>query len=483
MMRALSELGHDIGLLTAEFSAPQAIDGLPLGYHGRFNGTQPHPNGDGPLTLSRFQERFRSYWGIDPNRIRLVGQAAKEFEAHAVIVVGLGVLPYLGEVKNAARIWYAADEWVWHHLSQFRLWKRGTWINFKQSLVKGMYERAYAFLLDRVWLVSKGDCRAMRLVTGIRHLDLLPNGVDGDYYRPMEVPAKENSCVFWGRLDFGPNIQALEWFCKKVWPQVKKSVPGAIFTIYGFQPTQVVKDLLTDGISLVPNLPDLRSEICKHQVVVLPFVSGGGIKNKLLEAGALGKAVVCTPRTCSGLETSEPIPVVLAKGPTHWLHAILDLWRQGDKRAQLEAQFRQWVLRHHSWTRTAQLAEAGLLESIGMTETILKHGEAIEIGSGIVPPSCKPKELKRWRARRHEQTDFHGPGNFSRHHRAFCYFSDCRCSRLLFLRCVAPPLPVEVGIAWQYLRRRYHYLVVLRGHRHFDRHCLPTLWIAFRQIG
>ena len=47
-------------------------------------------------------------------------------------------------------------------------------------------------------------------------------------------------------------------------------------------------------MKIIPDLPDLREEIAAHQVVVLPFVSGGGIKNKLLEAAAMGKAVVCT---------------------------------------------------------------------------------------------------------------------------------------------------------------------------------------------
>ena len=78
----------------------------------------------------------------------------------------------------------------------------------------------------------------MRLVTGIRALDVLPNGTDTDHYHPFEVPQVPQSAVFWGRLDFGPNIQALEWFCHRVWPLVRSRIPDGRFTIIGFNPSR-----------------------------------------------------------------------------------------------------------------------------------------------------------------------------------------------------------------------------------------------------
>src|SRR5262249_12513757 len=146
------------------------------------------------------------------------------------------------------------------------------------------------------------DRRAMRWVAGVRRLDVVPNGVDADHFCPLEVAAEPASCTFWGRLDFGPNVQALEWFCRKVWPEIRRRRPDARFVVYGFQPTAPVLALTgRDGIELIPDLPDLRGEVARHAVVVLPFVSGGGIKNKLLEAASMGKAILCSPRACTGL--------------------------------------------------------------------------------------------------------------------------------------------------------------------------------------
>jgi glycosyltransferase involved in cell wall biosynthesis len=368
MMRALGELGHRLALATVRPPDPEAIRGLDLEHVAHLDGERgPGENGSEAPPLSKLQERFRSYWGISPERVRQVGRLAREQGADAVVVVGLSVLPYLGAVAGPLRVWYAADEWAWHHLSQVRVLRPATWGNVKQALVKGLYERAYRKLLDRVWVVSEADRRAMRWVAGARHIDVLPNGVDADHFAPPAGGGElSKSCVFWGRLDFGPNIQALEWFCGRVWPALRRQAPDARFTVYGFQPTAAVQTLTgRDGIELIPDLPDLRPELGRHQVVVLPFVSGGGIKNKLLEAASMGKAVVCTPRACGGLRSDGVPPLVTARTVTDWVTAVTRLWSDAGGRQRLGQEARRWVSERHTWRSAAQTALDGLAASLG----------------------------------------------------------------------------------------------------------------------
>ncbi|MDB5311378.1 MAG: mshA 3 [Gemmataceae bacterium] len=364
MMRALSQLGHEVGLLTASDPVPEAVAGLPLCLRRVFPSAGDVVEGPEPI-LSRLQEKFRSYWGIDPQRIRAVGRAAADMAADAVVVVGLNVLPYLGAVKDRLRIWYAADEWFWHHASQVKLLKPGTWREMRQAVLKGLYERAYSSLLDRVWVVTDADRRAMRWVAGVRGVDVLPNGVDSEHFRPIDVSQQERSCAFWGRLDFGPNVQALEWFCARIWPRVRREHPDARFTVYGFQPTPPVRALTgRDGIELVPDLPDLRNEVARHAVVVLPFVSGGGIKNKLLEAAGMGKAVVCSPAAWNGLRNPTESHMILARTPGEWVRGLSELWADPARRAAAGEGARRWVLEHHSWEAAARDAVAGLEKSL-----------------------------------------------------------------------------------------------------------------------
>jgi len=359
LMRALGRLGHDVSLATLHEPDGRAIDGAGLVSLHSFDAA----GDDEPLTLTKMQERFRNYWGIPKGRIQRVGRLAHELQADAVVVVGLNVLPYLGAVRNSARVWYAGDESVWHHLSQFRLLNRGTWGELKEAMVKGLYERAYRSMTDRVWMVSDADRRAFGWVNGARNVDVIRNGIDSEYYAPVEASPAPRSCIFWGRLDFGPNIQALEWFCRRIWPRIRRIRNDARFTICGFQPTAAVRSLVREdqGMTLVPDLPDIRPMVAKHKVVVLPFVSGGGIKNKLLEAAAMNRAIVCTPRAVRGLAARSA--VVEAASPRAWEKALLDLWEDSGRRQRLGAAAREWVLEHHTWEAAAAKAAEGLSRS------------------------------------------------------------------------------------------------------------------------
>jgi polysaccharide biosynthesis protein PslH len=358
MMKGLTQLGHTVSVLTLTDPPKEALAGLPL--HKQYSldrfelSTSEFPN-----QLSKSQAKFASYWGTSETAIRQVGAAAADCKADAVVVSGLNVLPYLGAVKNAKKIWYAADEWVWHHLSLVKTLKPKTWSEIKPAIIKGLYERAYRSLLDRVWVVSQADARAFRWLIGLNQLDIIPNGVDAEHYTPGTEPQTPNSCVFWGRLDFGPNIQALEWFCQKVWPQVRQRVPDAQFQVFGFQPTPEVESLTKQpGITLTANLPDIRPAVRGGQVVVLPFISGGGIKNKLLEAAAMGLPIVCSSRAFHGL-TGKP-PLQVADQPRQWVDALVGLWQDGSRRTQAGAEARAWVQTHHTWTAAAQLACDGI---------------------------------------------------------------------------------------------------------------------------
>ena len=359
MMQACATLGHEVSLATVVEPSCEAIAGLPLA--GRFGLETAANGGSEPLRLTRLQERFRSYFGIPVGRLKSLRAAAASSNADAVIVVGLDALPYFGALDHVVRVWYAADEWLWHHLSQLRFGDAAFGENVQYGVIKGLYERAYASLVDRAWVVSKTERRAMRWLAGMRAVDIVPNGVDAEFFKPESGEEEPYTAVFWGRLDFGPNVQAVEWFVTKVWPIVRTHARTARFTIVGFRPSPEIQRLCrTPGVSVAADLPDLRTMALRHQVVVLPFVSGGGIKNKLLEAAAMGKPIVCTPRARGGLRAVERAPLVVRRSPEAWARAIVELWQDERRRRVLGTAARAWVVEHHTWIAAARDAIAGI---------------------------------------------------------------------------------------------------------------------------
>jgi glycosyltransferase involved in cell wall biosynthesis len=360
-MKACAELGHEIGLVTSAAPSSEAVAGLPLAYSGCLS-TSTAGASAGPVPFSPMQERFRSYWGVDVARVTALRHAVRQFGPDAVVVAGLDALPFFAGIEKAVRIWYAADEWIWHHLSLVQPLDTSTYSHIKAAAVKGLYERVYAPLIDRAWVVSETEKRAMRWLAGVGSVDVVPNGVDAGHYAPIAGAAPApRTAVFWGRLDFEPNIQGLEWFCSRIWPSVRQAVPDARFTVFGFKPTDAVRALAElPGIELKADLPDLRVEVQQRSVVVLPFVSGGGIKNKLLEAAAMAMPVVCTPRALSGLNNPSPEALVSATTPDEWVRALTRFWSDDAHRAEAGAAGRAWVVRAHTWRAGAEAAMQGL---------------------------------------------------------------------------------------------------------------------------
>lgn len=353
MMKALGDLGHEISLATVVPPEPAAIEGAKL--QERIRLSAPLPASPGAFPGTRLQHKFRSFWGVDDHWVESLRLATDRIRPDAVVVGGLDALPYFPVLKNTTRVWYAADEWILHHLSQLQAnlpsWRE----NVRGAVIKGLYEWAHRDVVDRVWVVSDGDQRAMRRVMPRTAVDLLPNGVDSTTFAPGRETPAPNSSVFWGRLDFGPNIQALDWFCRKVWPIVRAENPQATFTIIGFEPTDAVKRMATlPGVNLQANLRDLRSAARTHSFAVLPFVSGAGIKNKLLEAAAMGLPIIGTSTALKGLRGDAPL--LVGASAEEFAAAMHQLWTDRIRRDELSKQVRNWVLEHHSWTETARQA-------------------------------------------------------------------------------------------------------------------------------
>ena len=360
-MKAFAALGHDVSLATVVEPDPRAIEGLSLTHHVRLGGGPE----TAPLSLpgTWLQRKYRSFWGIAPRVLSDLQAAVTGIGFEAVVAIGLDALPYLSVLNGTARIWFPADEWIWHHLTQFRPFGRSTWGNLRDAAIKGVYERAHTGVVDSSWVVSDTDRRAMRWLAGMKNVNIVSLGVDTDYYRPATVAVEPRTAVFWGRLDFGPNIQALEWFCRRVWPRVRQKVPDAKFTIIGFQPTDEVRALVgRDGITLQANVADLRDTARSHALAVMPFVSGAGIKNKLLEAAAMGIPIVGT--TTAGLGLRGNPPIEFYSDPEALAGAMVDLWQDNERRTGLGQAGRAWVLQHHTWTALAREAMATIEDQL-----------------------------------------------------------------------------------------------------------------------
>jgi len=309
----------------------------------------------------KLRYRLAEHQGVDPaafaGAMRLVEQHRPR------VVVGLGqhtpmMLRSIQEMFPDTRtIWYAADELVAFQLSCL---KREGWRGLRKRLygvaLYAALENAFARGLDGAIGVSPRDAKLLRWIAGPQRVAMVRNGVDLDYYFPSDEQPIEHSLAFWGRMDFEPNIDAMTWFVRRVWPALRAGFRGATLRIVGKNPTPAVRELERyEGVTVTGAVEDVRFEARRASVTVLPMRCGGGIKNKLLEAAAMGLPIVASPTALRGLDMTHPQRTVqVCNHPGEWVETIRRLWQDAALRNELGRRARKWVEREHDWSRAAE---------------------------------------------------------------------------------------------------------------------------------
>ena len=189
-------------------------------------------------------------------------------------------------------------------------------------------------------------------------IHIVPNGVDLDYFTP-QPEAQEQICVFVGALDYRPNVDAACWFCDRVWPSVRERYPSAAFHLVGRRPVRAVRTLSRlPGVHVAADVQDVRPHIAHATAAVVPLRIARGIQNKVLEAMAMGKAVITSPQSIAGLDVDPDAHVLCAATDGEWVAAISRTFDDARLRRQLGFEARRYVEQNHCWERCLEPLDA-----------------------------------------------------------------------------------------------------------------------------
>ncbi|HVS36736.1 MAG TPA: TIGR03087 family PEP-CTERM/XrtA system glycosyltransferase [Gemmataceae bacterium] len=187
----------------------------------------------------------------------------------------------------------------------------------------------------------------------------IANGVSLDYFRPASESVAESGCIFVGALDYRPNVDAACWFCREAWPEIHRRRPGARLRLVGRRPVAAVCALAAvPGVEVVGQVPDVRPYFAAAAVAVNPLRIARGLQNKVLEALAMGKAVVASPQALAGLRHRDEAPPLCARTAEEWMETVGRLLDDPAERRRLGAEGRRYVETNHNWDECLRPLEA-----------------------------------------------------------------------------------------------------------------------------
>lgn len=215
------------------------------------------------------------------------------------------------------------------------------------------YEAAECGGFDLNIVVSDLDGSTLRgIVPGIR-TETIANGVDIEYFRPAgsESPDVPPVLVYTGGMNMFANADAVLYFLREMWPIVKQALPHAKFVAVGQDPPAAVLAYAKADPSVVVTgyVDDIRPLVGQASVYVVPLRVGGGTRLKVVDAMAMGKAIVSTRIGAEGLRVTDGKDILLVDGPREFAKATLSALQDAGLRSRLGASARSLAEREYAW--------------------------------------------------------------------------------------------------------------------------------------
>jgi glycosyltransferase involved in cell wall biosynthesis len=215
------------------------------------------------------------------------------------------------------------------------------------------YESSSVGKFRRVIAVSEQDRAFMAQFMPAEKISIVPTGVDLEQFRATAGMQSERPLVvFTGTMDFEPNVDGVDYFCREIWPRVLESVPNARFRIVGKNPVAAVRRLASDTVEVTGTVRSVVEHLQSAWALVVPLRMGGGTRLKIYEGMAVGRAVVSTSIGAEGLDVRNGRDIILADKPQAFADAVVALLQQPELRKKYERAATELVARF-DWSAVA----------------------------------------------------------------------------------------------------------------------------------
>lgn len=204
--------------------------------------------------------------------------------------------------------------------------------------------------VDLVVAVSDADKQLLLQHRGAR-IHVVPNGINVDHYRPPASLLRERwQLVFSGKMDYRPNVDAMEWFCAEVLPRVRKRLPQARLCIVGRNPQARILALADEHTQVTGWVESVQPYLHAAALYIVPLRMGSGTRLKILQALASGCTVVSTSIGAAGLHGEALAALQLADTAEDFAEAVVALLQDDAARAETGLSAQASVRKHYDWS-------------------------------------------------------------------------------------------------------------------------------------
>ena len=310
----------------------------------RYAETFPLPKMEAPLQRLIRENRF----DVAVFESLLVAELSTTIQDIPAVLVEQNV-----ESSVAKRLYTNADNIV-HKLRDWLTWRK---------LLR--YEVKWLRRFSVCVTVSEDDAEKVQSLAPKTDVYVVPNGVDIQHFTMNESERDSNTLLFFGTLNYGPNLDGLLWFCDEIWPRIQLTNPHIKLDIVGLNPTPEVISLeKLKGVHVTGFVPDIRTKLWSATIGVVPLRIGGGTRLKILESLATGCPVISTTIGAEGLSLVDGEHLLIRDTHDQFAQGVADLLDSVSLRKRLSKAGRLVVEQKYDWKHIGKLMEDACIQAI-----------------------------------------------------------------------------------------------------------------------
>ncbi len=273
----------------------------------------------------------------------------------------LYMLPYLKTIRNFS----TAKVVLRAHNIEHLIWKRVA-IEEKNYIKKlylshlattlENYEKTIINQVDGIVPITKKDALFFSGETNVP-VEAVSFGIDFNKI-PYKKQAKAEHALFHiGSMNWIPNIEGIKWFLNEVWSEVSKTIPGLKLYLAGRETPDWLKNIGLNNVKVVGEVPDAFEFMASKTISIAPLFSGSGIRIKIIESMAMGKAVIATTVGAEGINYTDGKNILIADTKKGFIKAIEKLYNNPELTATIGRNARELVKTEHNIQETSAQLE------------------------------------------------------------------------------------------------------------------------------
>jgi len=245
-----------------------------------------------------------------------------------IIIESLFVTPYIKTIKKYSK----AKIILRAHNVEHKIWERIS-SNTKNILKKKYidllakrmknYEISIFNKLDAICAMTNIDVDSFKALGFKKQIASIPTGYILDEIKHTEEPIDEFSVFHIASMDWLPNTEGVDWFIKNVWNKVNKAIPKSHLYLAGREMPQSYYELNKKSITTVGPVESAKEFFLSKHIMVVPILSGSGMRIKIIEGMALGKVIISTTIGAEGINCTNKKNILIADTPKAFSSAII----------------------------------------------------------------------------------------------------------------------------------------------------------------